>query len=199
MAALAEIQGILLAAGSASRFGSDKLAHRLDDGTPIAVASARHLREALPRSLAVVRSAHSALADMLRQEGMLIVECAQASEGMGVSLAAGVRASADAAGWLVALADMPFIRPDTIRRVAERLVEGEAIVAPFFGGVRGHPVGIAGSLRGRLESLRGDEGARSLLRENSDRVARLDVDDPGVLRDIDTPDDLAGLRAAGAA
>jgi len=193
------IQGILLAAGSASRFGSDKLAHRLDDGTPIVIASARHLREALPASLAVVRSTRSPVAALLRDEGLQIVECPEAAEGMGVSLAAGVRASAAATGWVVVLGDMPFIRPDTIRRVAERLVAGEVLVAPFFGGERGHPVGMGAVFRDRLEALRGDEGARSLLREHARRMAHLDVDDPGVLRDIDTQDDLAAGRTAGKA
>jgi molybdenum cofactor cytidylyltransferase len=186
------IQGILLAAGSATRFGSDKLMHPLEDGAPIALASARNLIAALPQSLAVVRSAESALARLLRDAGLMIVACEDASEGMGRSLAAGVRASPRAAGWVVALADMPFIRPQTIRRVAGRLLEGDAIVAPFLGGARGHPVGFAASLRAQLESFRSDAGARSLLLEHEDRITRLDVDDPGVLRDIDTPQDLAG-------
>jgi len=190
------IQGILLAAGSASRFGSDKLAHRLGDGTPIVLAAARHLREALACSLAVVRSARSPVAELLRDEGLQIVECPDAAEGMGVSLAAGVRASAGASGWVVVLGDMPFIRPDTIRRVAERLAAGEAIVAPFFGGKRGNPVGIAAMFGDQLQASHGDEGARALLREQANRIVRLDVDDPGVLRDIDTRDDLVASKGA---
>ncbi len=190
------IQGILLAAGSATRFGSDKLVHRLGDGTPIALASGRNLLAALPKSLAVVRSAESALAGLLREAGLDIVECADASEGMGRSLAAGVRASRDATGWVVALADMPFIQPETVRRVAERLLAGDAIVAPFFHGARGHPVGFGGVFRAELESFRGDAGARSLLREHEDLIAKVAVDDPGVLRDIDTLQDLANERDA---
>ena len=189
-----EIQGILLAAGSATRFGSDKLMHPLEDGTPIAVASARHLVAALPQSLAVVRSAASALADRLRGEGLRIVECAEASEGMGRSLAAGVQASASALGWVVALADMPSIRPETIRLVAARLRAGDELAAPFLNGARGHPVGFAGSFRAQLEASSGDAGARSLLHEHEARIARIEVDDPGVLHDIDTPRDLAGAR-----
>lgn len=190
------IQGILLAAGSASRFGSDKLAHRLDDGTPIVLASARHLREALPSSLAVVRSAQSPVAALLRDEGLRVVECPEAAEGMGSSLAAGVRASAGASGWVLVLGDMPFISPETIRRVAERLAGGETIVAPFFRGERGHPVGIGAEFRDQLQASRGDEGARALLREHAPRIARVEVDDPGVLRDIDTREDLVAGRTA---
>ena len=190
------IQGVLLAAGSASRFGSDKLMHKLDDGTPIALASARHLLAALPGSLAVVRSGRSELAVLLREAGLAVVECAEASEGMGRSLAAAVSASREARGWVVALADMPFILPQTIRFVAERVLAGDGIVAPFFQGTRGHPVGFDASFRERLESLRGDAGARSLLREPEQRLTALAVDDPGVLRDIDTPQDLPGANDA---
>jgi molybdenum cofactor cytidylyltransferase len=184
------IYGILLAAGSATRFGSDKLVHALQDGTPIAVASARNLKAALPQSIAVVRSSDSVLARLLRAEGLEVVECADASEGMGRSLAAGVRATADAEGWVVALADMPFVRPRTIGLVAERLRERNGIVAPMLNGERGHPVGFAAEFRRQLESFRGDEGARSLLRAQQDRIVGVPVEDPGVLRDIDTQRDL---------
>ncbi len=186
------IQGILLAAGSASRFGSDKLMHRLPGGTPVALASARTLLAALPGSLAVVRSARSPLAGLLRNAGLTIVECADATEGMGRSLAAGVHASREADGWVVALADMPFVRVATIRRIAERLTGSDVLAAPYRDGVRGNPVGIGARFRERLEALRGDAGARALLREHESNIARIVVDDPGVLRDIDTPEDLQG-------
>ncbi len=186
------IQGILLAAGSASRFGSDKLMHALADGTPVALASARTLAAALPGSLAVVRSGRSVLAGLLREAGLRIVECADASEGMGRSLAAGVQASREALGWVVALADMPLVRSETIRLIAERLSAGDALAAPFLDGVRGNPVGLGAQFRERLEGLRGDAGARALLREHEARIAHVDVDDPGVLHDIDTPQDLPG-------
>ena len=186
-----DIAGVLLAAGSASRFGSDKLSHPLPDGTPIAVAAARTLKAALPRSIAVVRSAQSPLAALLAREGLSVVECADASEGMGRSLAAGVRASADAAGWIVALADMPFVGQDTITRLAAELGRGAVIATPVKDGVRGNPVGFSAALRARLEAFRGDAGARSLLQAEKDRITVVAVNDPGILRDIDRPADLA--------
>jgi molybdenum cofactor cytidylyltransferase len=190
MPPVAGIVGVLLAAGSATRFGSDKLMHPLEGGATIAVRSARNLLQALPGSIAVVRARESALARLLRAEGAVIVECPDAAEGMGRTLAAGVRASPDAAGWVVALSDMPFILPVTIGLVAERLRAGDALVAPCYRGERGHPVGFGAGLRESLESFRGDEGARSLLRSRKDEVRLVEVNDPGVLRDIDTPDDL---------
>ena len=111
---------------------------------------------------------------------------------MGVSLAHAVRVTPEATSWIVALADMPFIRPETIRLVAERLDSGAALVAPAWRGERGHPVGFAARFRDELSALTGDAGARELLRSRRDELDLIECDDPGVLRDIDTPADLPG-------
>ena len=185
-----DVQGILLAAGSATRFGSDKLMHPLADGTPIAIRSARNLMAALPGSIAVVRSGDSALARRLREEGLAVIECPEAAEGMGRTLAAGVKASENAAGWVVALADMPFLQPATIAQVTERLRQGDSIVAPSYRGERGHPVGFSAQWCVALASSSGDEGARALLKKQRERIALLETEDPGVVRDIDTRADL---------
>jgi molybdenum cofactor cytidylyltransferase len=189
------IRGILLAAGYSKRFGSNKLLQSLpagspQAGTPIAIAAARNFLEALPESIAVIRPRAQKLAKMLRDAGCSTVVCKNAGEGMGTSLAAGVRATSDADGWIVALADMPFIRPDTIRAVAKALRDGAAIAAPSFRGERGHPVGFASRFYQELSSLYGDEGARQVLMRHPDLVRIYEVDDPGVARDIDQPSDL---------
>src|SRR4029078_5951356 len=77
------IVGLLLAAGSASRFGSDKLRHELPHGVSIAVQSARHLKLEIPRVFAVVRPGSSELVTSLKQEGCEVVVCDDAAEGMG--------------------------------------------------------------------------------------------------------------------
>lgn len=187
-----EIVGILLAAGSSTRFGSNKLLHPLPDGTPLAVSSLRNLRAAVPRVVAVIRPGAAELERLLREGGAEVTVCDRADEGMGTTLAHAVRASGDADGWVVALADMPFIRPDTVRRVAERLQAGAQIVAPAWRGERGHPVGFAGRFRTDLERLAGDTGARELLKAHARLLERVVCDDPGVIRDVDTPADLAG-------
>jgi molybdenum cofactor cytidylyltransferase len=109
---------------------------------------------------------------------------------MGHTLASGVRAARDANGWVVALADMPYINPATIRRVAKELLDGGAIVAPGFEGLRGHPVGFARRFHEQLRGLTGDEGARNLIGQHPELLTVLELDDPGVLRDIDTRADL---------
>lgn len=191
----ANIRGILLAAGYAKRFGSNKLLQALpagapEAGTPIGLAAARHLLEALPESIAVVRPRAQKLGKMLRDAGCNTVVCRNAGEGMGTSLAAGVRAASEADGWVVALADMPFIRPETIRTVAKALRDGEAMAAPSFQGRRGHPVGFARRFYEELSSLHGDDGARQFLERHPEWVKLFDVDDPGAVRDIDRPSDL---------
>jgi len=180
--------GLLLAAGSATRFGGDKLLALLPDGTPIGVAAARHLVAALDSVVAVVRPDDHRLADALAGEGTRVTTCPAASDGMGASLAWGVRASPTARSWLVVLADMPWIEPRTIARVGRALDDGAAIAAPTWRNARGHPVGFATSFYAALSALSGDEGAKTILARQ--RVELIPVDDPGVLRDVDRPEDL---------
>jgi len=191
----AGVRGILLAAGYSKRFGSNKLLQALpagapDAGTPIGLAAAKHLLEALPDSIAVVRPRAQKLGKILRDAGCNTVVCKNASEGMGTSLAAGVRATSDATGWIVALADMPFIRSETVRTVARAISEGAAIAAPVYRGERGHPVGFARRFLDELSSLHGDDGARQFIKQHPEWVKLLEVDDPGTVRDIDEPSDL---------
>jgi molybdenum cofactor cytidylyltransferase len=186
------VVAILLAAGSATRFGSDKLLHALPHEVPIAVQSARHLKAVFSeRVLAVVRPDATRLKEVLEKENCQVVVCGNAAEGMGASLACAVRAAPDAEGFLVALADMPFIRSSTIAAVRDALAAGAPLVAPYFRARRGHPVGIAATFRRELESLEGDEGARKIIAANEASLRKIPVGDPGVLRDIDRPADLA--------
>jgi molybdenum cofactor cytidylyltransferase len=183
--------GLLLAAGSATRFGSDKLRHALPHGVAIAVQAARHLRSEVPRVVAVVRPGGDETARALAAEGCEVVVCERAAEGMGASLACAVRAAGPADGYLVALGDMPFVRPSTIGAVRDALAAGAPLAAPYWRARRGHPVGFAGGFRAELEALSGDEGARRLLEAHAARLVKVPVGDPGAVRDIDKPSDLA--------
>ena len=185
------IVGLLLAAGSAKRFGSDKLLHPLQHGVPIAVQSARHLKKEIPIVVAALRPRSEKLADLLRAEGCEVTICENADEGMGASLACAVRAAGAADGYLVALADMPFVRPSSIAAIRDALASGARIAAPYFRTRRGHPVAISGVFFGQLIALGGDEGARKLLAAHEAELVKVPVGDPGVIRDIDRPADLA--------
>lgn len=184
------VAGILLAAGSSRRFGSNKLLAPLADGTPLAIAAARRLRSALDEVVAVVRRGDPVLSAMLTDEGLHVVECENAHTGMGASLAAGVAASQNARGWLIALADMPFIKDSTLQRVVQAMEAGALLVAPFHAGRRGHPVGFHSRYRDELLALSDDAGARVILTRHAVSLTCLDVDDAGVVLDVDTPADL---------
>lgn len=186
----ANICGILLAAGASKRFGSDKLLYPLAGGTPVAATALANLRSAVPHVIAVVRPGATMLENLLSEAGATVILCTNADEGMGVSLATAVGASGNVIGWVIALADMPYIRPLTIVKIATSLAAGAAIVAPVYRGERGHPVGLSARFRPQLEALRGDAGARSVLKENAGLIKLIEVDDPGTCSDIDTPDDL---------
>ena len=184
------IVGILLAAGSATRFGSDKLLVPLPDHTPIGVAALKNLAPAVDAVVAVVRPGDDALARVLAAEGARVTVCPRAMEGMGESLAWGVRAAPAATAWLIALADMPWVQAGTVGRVAEALRDGALVAAPSLHGARGHPVGFAADLYAELIALTGDQGAQRVVA--SHRVLLIGTDDAGAVRDVDTPEDLEG-------
>ncbi|MES9833343.1 MAG: nucleotidyltransferase family protein [Candidatus Thiodiazotropha sp. DIVDIV] len=188
---MAPLTAVLLAAGSGSRFGSSKLLHPFMDGESIGVASARHLVSAVPRGVAVVRPEDKDLARLLEKLGYRIIENKMDEAGMGDSLALAVRETFDAAGWLIALADMPWIKVETIQTLAGRLGQGASMVAPGYGGKRGHPVGFSDAWGDQLSDLSGDRGARQLLLDYPNELELIPTDDPGVLQDVDYPSDLS--------
>jgi molybdenum cofactor cytidylyltransferase len=192
------IVGVLLAAGAGSRFGGDKLLACLPDGTRVGARAAQVLRSGVDRAHAVVRPGEVVLAGLLEAEGLDVVVFPDAGNGMGASLAFGVAAAPDADGWIVALADMPFVHRETVESVAGMLRAGAWIAAPFHRGRRGHPVGFARALFPELIRLGGDYGARVLLERHASRVEVFESEDPGILLDIDRLDDLvANANGAG--
>jgi molybdenum cofactor cytidylyltransferase len=107
--------------------------------------------------------------------------------GMGDSIAAAVRATQDAAGWLVLPADLPLIQPATLRRMAEAL-QSHAVAVPVHAGQHGHPVGFSAACGPALLALHGDQGAASVVRAHG--PFEVAVDDAGTITDIDTVADL---------
>lgn len=184
------IQGILLAAGASRRFGADKLTQQLADGEQIAVLACRNLLSSTDQVLAVVRPNSQVLSSQLQTLGAKVSVCADAELGMGVSLAFAIRACPNASGWLIALADMPWIMPSTIKRLANELRAGAKIVAPCWQGQRGHPVGFSSIFGSELAQLQGDMGAKHLIHSHFQQLIMIDCNDPGVLKDIDHPKDL---------
>lgn len=115
--------------------------------------------------------------------------------GMGDSIAAGVRATADAAGWLILPGDLPLVRGDTLRLLAS--APAAAVTVPLYRGQRGHPVRFDRKISSDLLDLKGNHGAAQILRVQAaiNSVAFLDLDDAGCIADVDTLDDLRRAEA----
>jgi molybdenum cofactor cytidylyltransferase len=114
--------------------------------------------------------------------------------GMGDCIAAAVRATRDASGWLVLPGDLPLIRPETLQAVADALAHHDVVV-PHFRGQRGHPVGFGDTCEAALRALAGSQGAQAIVRAEAavGAVHDMEIDDDGIVVDIDTVGD---LRAA---
>jgi molybdenum cofactor cytidylyltransferase len=83
------------------------------------------------------------------------------------------------------------VRTASIAAVRDALAAGAPLAAPYWRARRGHPVGISGRFYEQLLASNGDDGAKQLLRDNEGKLLKIPVGDPGVIRDIDTPGDLA--------
>jgi len=181
---------VLLAGGCASRFGSDKRLSPLQDGRMLMLATIDNVRRAGLPLLVCLRSHDDDIEQTLLSEGVRCRKCPDSSQGMGSTLANGVAAIAGSwCGVLVGLADMPLIEPETYILVSGKLQPGE-IVVPTYHNKRGHPVGFDRSYFPRLLALSGDRGARGILASNPGSIIEMELDDPGVLIDVDVPEDL---------
>lgn len=188
---------IVLAAGKGSRFvGAD---HKLAQSLGATSVLGNTLAHAIASHLPVVVVTTDRLADLARRsiaarDVIVLPEVGAPGEGglgMGYSIGAGVAAKPNASGWLILPGDMPRVRPATLVQVA-RQVALHPVVYAQYKGRRGHPVAFSSELYSELIGLTGDEGARRLIARYP--AFGLDVDDPGVLVDVDTVEDLDSVR-----
>ena len=190
---------IVLAAGLGSRFGGPlhKLAQPLGSASVLGQTIAHAIESRLP---VIVVTTDKLVAEaarwVARRDLVVLPEVGSAGGGllgMGYSIAAGVAARPQAAGWLVLPGDMPLVLPSTLVAVAAALPQQPVVYAQYLGR-RGHPVGFSAELYSELVQLRGDEGARRVSARYPS--IGLELGDPGVLFDIDTAADQAALRAS---
>lgn len=188
---------IVLAAGRGSRFRgpghklAQALAHTDVLGTTLRHAVASHLPVVVVTTadLAELAARHVASRDIVVLPS--VDSAAGVPLGMGYSIAAGVAARAHAPGWLVLPGDMPLVQTSTLIAVAAQLADHPVAYAQHRGR-RGHPVGFAAELYSELVVLAGDDGAGRLLARYPSHA--VEVDDPGVMIDVDTEADLQQVR-----
>ena len=184
--------GLLLAAGLSRRFGSDKRQAGLPGGVSILRQSVQRYAAVLDDVLVVLRPQDDSEQLLDEISGLRVTRAPGGGAGMGDSLAAGMAALGDASAVLIGLADKPLLLEDSISMVSKALLT-HSLVAPCYQGKQGHPVGFTQPWFPQLAALRGESGARALLNEYRSLCYFIDVKDPGVIIDIDTPVQLAQL------
>ena len=184
---------LVLAAGQGSRYQGSR--HKLAEALGGSTVLGTTVRHAIETQLPVLVVTTAALAPLLMRQiatrDILVLSADDARRGMGDSIAAGVAERSGAPGWLILPGDMPLVQPASMLAVATAL-EQHPVAYAQHRGRQGHPVGFAAELYSELIQLRGDDGARRV-------VARYpahgqEVDDPGVLLDLDTVSDLDAMR-----
>lgn len=186
---------VVLAAGAGTRFGGGKL--RADwNGRPLICAAVSAACASPAESVTLVTGADPEVAEAARcgcERPMVVVQAMDWADGLAASLKAGFSsAPAQAKGVFVFLGDMPRVPHDLAGRLAEALTGGASAAAPVRDGVRGHPVLVGPALMPAVAHLEGDKGLGDLLDTLGGALALVEVDDDGVLFDVDTRDSLGG-------
>jgi molybdenum cofactor cytidylyltransferase len=189
------IAGLLLAAGGARRFGSQKLVAQIG-GVPIVRRAAEGLASGVDRLVVVTGSEGALVRDALAGLNARCIENTEWAAGLSTSLRAGILAvEREASAVVIALGDQPGLDPKLVRTVIETWrATGKPIVAARYRGARGHPVLLDRVVFGEASEVRGDVGARTLIERDAARVAYVDVE-ADAPRDVDMPVDLEGMSS----
>lgn len=184
---------VVTAAGSAERFGGRKLLASID-GEPLLDRTIRALLDGGVSEVIVVvgtdgRAELERDVNAMNDARVRPVENHDPSRGMFSSIQEGV-ATASGDALLIMPGDMPFVRPETVRAVIAKYRERPAIVSPRYRGKRGHPVAMPLALREEIRATPSSATLHEVIKKHADARVDLDVDDPGVVRDVDTPADL---------
>lgn len=188
------IATVLLAAGKSSRFGANKLYQSLPNGLTVLENAIEPYLGATNSITLVVSQIDDINATLANRYALQLLVANDANFGMGHSLAAGVRATQQADGWIIGLGDMPLLQPATVAAVATALRAGGALVTLEHQAQRGHPVGFSKVHGSALMAAHGDMGARHILKAHAHTMVVIETDDAGILFDVDIPSDLTGLQ-----
>lgn len=186
------VAAVVLAAGQGSRMGGGKLLLPLGDTTVIERAVQSFLDTQIADITVVVGNYALALQHALRNYPVRFAFNPDPQSEMIDSIRCGLRAldpnGMDA--FLVTPADMPLIQPETIRRVVTALLQSDkSIAVPTYLGRRGHPIAFHRSLYERVLTFQSHQGIRPLVHGHPEQVLLVEVEDEGVVMDIDSWDD----------
>lgn len=184
------IAGVVPAAGRSSRFGSVKLLADVG-GEPLVNRTLGSLVDVGVDPIVIVLSTATPLdaVPLVGHANVRSVVNREPSRGMFSSIQCGI-ALAKGDTIVVLPADMPFVQPSTVSIVARYSFDTGRVVVPVFNGRRGHPIGIPGSLRDGLLMMPPDRSLKDALAALGEELLLVDVEDEGVVRDVDVPDDL---------
>ena len=180
---------LILAAGFSRRFGSNKLVAELPNKRPLILETISNIQQATTNVSVVVQEGDSETKNLLINTDINIISFDNANHGIGASLAYGVQQTADWAGWLVCLADMPHIKPCTYRALLNNISRSN-IVLPTYNNRIGNPVGFGSSFYDALIQLSGDTGGKGIVQKNPRAITQCAVDDSAIFFDIDSKEDI---------
>jgi molybdenum cofactor cytidylyltransferase len=193
------VAAVVLAAGMSRRMGTAKQLLRIGDDT-ILERTLKNVRASnASEVILVLGHAADEVQKTIATEGLKVVINADYQQGMGTSLRSGLAAlSTGATAALIVLADQPFVTSETLNRLIEcHQKRKPQIILPMYQGFRGNPVLLDRSVFAEVQALKGDVGCRGIFGDHTEDILKLPVDDPGILLDIDSQDDLESLHAAG--
>ncbi|WP_322510939.1 nucleotidyltransferase family protein [Chloroflexus sp.] len=191
------IVGLLLAAGQSSRMGQPKQLLNWRGRPLVAHIAAEALASRLAGLTVVVGAAETQVRAALGDLPAQIVTNPAYAEGLGASLATGLRAlPADADAAMVLLVDQPLVTARLINELIDAYCAAPtaAALVPVYNGQRGNPVIVSASLFTALQTLRGDTGARTVFHRYAEQIIWHETNDPAVITDVDTPEAWRALQ-----
>jgi molybdenum cofactor cytidylyltransferase len=192
------VAAVVLAAGMSRRMGTPKQLLRIG-GKTILERTLKNVRASnVDELILVLGHAADEVQKTIATPGLKIVINPDYQEGMGTSLRSGLaEVSADAKAAIIVLADQPWISSETLNRLIECHQERKPqIIIPTYKGFRGNPVLLDRSVFTEVQALNGDVGCRAIFGDHTEGILKFPVDDPGILKDIDSRDDFQNLSAA---
>jgi len=193
------VSAIVLAAGESRRMGRPKQLLRVGERTLLDLALDNVRKSSVQEIILVLGSSAAEIQQQVSTQGVKVVVNPAYQEGMGSSLRAGIGAlDPRSQAVLIMLADQPCVRPETLNRLIEHHRSARPhIVIPTCKGFRGNPVLLDCSVFSEVMEIRGDIGCRAIFGSHTEKIDKVEVDDPGILLDVDTSADFESFLASG--